>query len=107
MAAADRAGLRADDTDLAYIAIELRDEAGVLGTGADVPVTVRVTGAGVLAGLCSGNPRTAERFDATTTSTFDGRALAIVRPTGAGGITVTVTAEPGGSALVHLVAKRN
>ena len=31
-------------------------------------------------GLCSANPKTAERFDATTWRTFDGRALAVVRP---------------------------
>ena len=44
----------------------------------------RSRGAGVLAGLGSGNPSTAERFDASTWTTFDGRALAIVRPTGPG-----------------------
>ena len=37
-------------------------------------------------------PRTAERFDADTWTTFDGRALAVVRPTGSGPVTVTVTA---------------
>ncbi len=92
-AAADRATVRADDTDLAYVAIELRDASGVLVTGADVPVTVEVSGAGVLAGLGSGNPSTAERFDASTRSTFDGRALAIIRPAGVGTVRVTVTAE--------------
>lgn len=90
-ASVDRASIRADDTDLAYIAIELRDAAGVLVTGADTMVRVEVAGAGVLAGLGSGNPTTAERFDATTRTTFDGRALAIVRPTEAGAITVTVS----------------
>jgi hypothetical protein len=40
VAAADRAALRSDGTDLAYVAIELRDAAGVLATGADRPVTV-------------------------------------------------------------------
>jgi hypothetical protein len=90
-ATADRSSLRADDTDLAYVAIELRDAAGVLATGADRSVTVTVGGAGVLAGLGSGNPKTAERFDSPVRQTFDGRALAIVRPTGVGAITVTVT----------------
>ncbi|PXA68056.1 glycoside hydrolase family 2 TIM barrel-domain containing protein [Cryobacterium arcticum] len=90
-AAADRASIRGDDTDLAYVAIELRDAAGVLVTGADRAVRVTVAGAGLLAGLGSGNPKTAERFDADTRDTFDGRALAIVRPTGTGDITVTVS----------------
>lgn len=101
---ADRTALRADDEDLAFVALELRDAAGVLVTSADVPVTVDVTGAGVLAGLGSGNPKTAERFDAGTRTTFDGRALAVVRPTGAGPIEVAVTAEGFDRATVHLEA---
>ena len=59
---------------------------------ADAEVSVAVAGAGVLAGMCSANPKTAERFDAPTWRTFDGRALAVVRPTGAGPIAVTVSA---------------
>ena len=62
-------------------------------TGADRPVTVQVSGAGEHAGMCSANPRTTERFADTTWRTFDGRALAVVRPTTSGEITVTVSAE--------------
>ena len=89
---ADRTRLRADDADLAFVAIELRDVEGRLATGADRPVTVSVSGAGRLAGMCSANPKTTERFDADTWSTFDGRALAVVRPTGTGPVTVTAEA---------------
>ncbi|AZZ51973.1 glycoside hydrolase family 2 TIM barrel-domain containing protein [Rathayibacter festucae] len=92
-ATADRTSLRADDTDLAYVAIELRDAAGVLFTGADRVVSVAVEGAGVLAGFGSGAPATTERFDATSRTTFDGRALAVVRPTGAGPITLLVSSD--------------
>ena len=105
VATADRTAIRADDTDLAYVAVELRDAAGVLVTGADLPITVTVTGAGVLAGLASGNPSTVERFDATTRTTFDGRALAVVRPTGAGAITVAVTAPGLDDVVVALTAE--
>lgn len=89
----DAATVRADDTDLAYVSIALADAAGTVPTDADRPVTVAVDGPAVLAGLGTGNPRTAERFDATTCTTYDGRALAVVRPTGPGAITVTVTCE--------------
>lgn len=89
---ADRSSLRDDDADLSYIALELVAD-GVLVTVADRPVSVEVSGAGVLAGMCSANPKTAERFADSTWRTFDGRALAVVRPTGAGTITVTCTAE--------------
>jgi beta-galactosidase len=90
-ATVDRSSIRADGSDLAYVAIELRDAAGELFTGSDRSVQVDVAGAGILAGLGSGNPKTAERFDSASRDTFDGRALAIIRPTGPGSITVTVT----------------
>jgi len=57
------------------------------------PVTVQVSGPGVLAGLGSARPRTQEPFGGSRCTTFDGRALAIVRPTGPGEITVHVDAD--------------
>jgi hypothetical protein len=98
---ADRHTLRDDDTDLSYIAIE-HTAGGVLVTGVDRPVTVEVTGAGVLAGMCSANPKTDERFDASTWRTFDGRALAVVRPDGVGTITVTCTTQGYAPVVVEL-----
>lgn len=92
-ATADRTTLRADDTDLAYVAIEWRDELGELVTSADAPVTVTVAGPATLAGMCSARPSTTERFDATTWTTFDGRALAVIRPSGPGQVRVTVTTQ--------------
>ena len=41
----------------------------------------------------SAAPATAESYLDTVHTTFDGRVLAVVRPTGAGTITVTATAE--------------
>ncbi len=101
-AASDRTELRDDDADLAFVAIELRDDDGVLVTQEERTVTVEVTGAGVLAGMCSANPRTEERFTSNTWRTFDGRALAVVRPRGSGEVTVAVTAEGQESAVVNL-----
>ncbi|GAA2760806.1 glycoside hydrolase family 2 TIM barrel-domain containing protein [Actinopolymorpha rutila] len=92
-AAADRTELRYDGTDLAYVSLALTDHEGRLVSGQDRPVTVEVSGAGTLAGMCSANPRTAERFADHTWRTFDGRALAVVRPTAEGPITVTATTE--------------
>ena len=90
---ADRDILRADHRDLAYVTIELRDPDGTLITADDRPVRVAVEGAGVLQGLGTARPVTEERFDADTVTTFEGRALAIIRPTMAGGITVNVASE--------------
>ncbi|GAA1658255.1 glycoside hydrolase family 2 TIM barrel-domain containing protein [Actinoplanes couchii] len=84
----DRNDIRADDTDLAYVTITLQDDDGTLAVDRDVPVTVTVSGAGVLAGLGSGRPDTEEPFGGDTCTTYDGRLLAIVRPTGPGEIIV-------------------
>ncbi|MGK9147153.1 DUF4982 domain-containing protein [Plantibacter flavus] len=90
---ADRRTLRADDGDLAYVGIELRDELGILDTAREVTVTVRVDGAGVLQALASGRPSTDESFTQESWRTYDGRALAIVRPTAVGSISMQVSAE--------------
>lgn len=92
-ARADRQDLRTDGTDLGYVALTLTDENGIVRNGVDRPVTVTVDGPATLQALGSGNPVTTESFSAAAHSTFDGRALAIVRPTGAGEITVTAVAE--------------
>ncbi len=92
-ASADRDRLVADDADLAFISIELRDTAGTLVTSEDRQVAVSVEGAGVLQAFGSARPDNGERYDTDEHTTFDGRALAVVRPTGAGAITVTVTAD--------------
>jgi beta-galactosidase len=93
MAEADRHNLRADDSDLAFIAIELRDTDGNLANAIDRVVSVELTGPGVLQALGNARPVTEERFDSPRHTTFDGRALAVVRPTGIGTITVRITSD--------------
>ncbi|MET0861555.1 MAG: glycoside hydrolase family 2 TIM barrel-domain containing protein [Microbacterium sp.] len=90
---AERTAIAADPDDLAFVEIAIADASGSTFTDADRPATVTVTGPGVLAGFGTGRARTEEPFDGDTVTTYDGRALAIVRPTGAGAITVTVTAD--------------
>ena len=46
-----------------------------------------------LAGLGTGRIRTEESFAGPTVTTYDGRALAIVRPTGPGSAILTVSAD--------------
>jgi beta-galactosidase len=89
----DRAQIAATDRDLAYVDIALVDPDGNLHSSEDRAVTVAVDGPAVLQGLGSGNPCTEETFGATTHETFNGRALAVVRPTGTGTITVIVSAK--------------
>ena len=94
-ASADRSVIRAEDDDLAYITIEFRDADGTLATSTDATVVqVAVEGSAVLQGLGSARPGTEESFlTRRPATTFEGRALAIVRPTGPGEITVTVDCE--------------
>jgi beta-galactosidase len=91
-AVADRTEIRADGADLAYVTVTLEDSAGTVLADADREVTVRVDGPAVLAGFGSAAPATEESYLDAVHATFDGRALAVVRPTGAGAITVTASA---------------
>jgi len=92
-AAVDRAEIRADPNDLAYVTLTLVDDAGALYNTAERCVAVTVDGPGALQGLGSADPSTDESFTGSRSTTFDGRALAVIRPTDAGTITVTATAD--------------
>ncbi len=88
----DRAVVRADESDGAFIDICLVDTVGTVVHGADREVSVDIVGPGELVGLGSGQPSTEESFLDPVHTTFDGRALAVVRPTAAGALTITVSA---------------
>jgi beta-galactosidase len=92
-AAADRAVIGADPEDLAFVTLQLVDYDGVLHVARDRKIGVQVEGPGVLQALGSANPATEEGFTATSCTTFGGRALAIVRPTGPGRIVLRAMAE--------------
>ena len=98
----DRDRIRADDTDLAFVAIALVHDDGSLCHTADRAVTVAIAGPGELLGFGSADPCTEATFGEPTRDTFRGRALAVVRPTGAG--TITVTASAPGCAAREAVA---
>jgi beta-galactosidase len=93
VAISDRDTIRADDHDLAYITVTLRDDQGNIATHRDRLVHLQVGGAGVLAGLGTGRQRTEEPLGASQCTTFDGCAVAIIRPTSPGIITIHVSAE--------------
>ncbi|MFJ7995704.1 glycoside hydrolase family 2 TIM barrel-domain containing protein [Streptomyces sp. NPDC096310] len=91
-AEADRPAITAGVGDLSYVTVTLVDPAGTVHTAADRPVRVDVSGAGTLTGFGSAAPSNEERFDATEHHTYEGRALAVVLPTGPGTIRLTATA---------------
>jgi hypothetical protein len=104
-AVVDRAAIRADDADLAYVALTLQDADGTIALGVDREVTVTVEGPGVLQGFGSAAPSTEESYLDGVHTTFDGRALAVVRPTGSGRITVTASAEGCAPVEVEVAAR--
>ncbi|MCP1133651.1 DUF4982 domain-containing protein [Paenibacillus polysaccharolyticus] len=92
-AVADRTEIEASDRDLAFVMISLEDEHGNLYNTADRKVKVMIEGSGLIQGFGSANPVTEENFFDEEYTTFDGKALAVVRPTGLGSIILTVSAE--------------
>ncbi|MEV4106313.1 DUF4982 domain-containing protein [Nonomuraea sp. NPDC049695] len=88
----DRPVITAGTGDLAYITVTLGDSAGTVHPAADRPMRVDVSGDGTLIGFGSADPTTEERFDAAEHHTYQGRALAVVKPTAPGGIRLVATA---------------
>ncbi|MFS0713933.1 glycoside hydrolase family 2 TIM barrel-domain containing protein [Microbacterium sp. 2P01SA-2] len=81
-----------DRDALAFVALTLEDDGGVVVCDRDVPVTVEVTGSGVLAGIGSGRTDSEESYAGPVFTTFDGRLLAVVKPTGIGTVSVSASA---------------
>ena len=71
--------LKANGESLAYVYAELVDENGNTVPDADVLLTAQVTGAAELMGFGSGQPVTAENYTAGRFTTYQGRALAVLR----------------------------
>jgi beta-galactosidase len=91
-AVADRTSLQSGPCDLAFVDLLITDGQGVLRTARDLEVQVTVSGAGILQALGSAAPLSDEGFTSPSCRTYEGRALAIVRPTGPGDILLTVQA---------------
>lgn len=78
--------------ELIYIPIEIRDGSGTVASDQMVQLEVEVKGA-ELVGFGSANPKPVYNFTGTKTETFQGRALAILKRTGEGDITLNITGE--------------
>lgn len=103
-ASVDRLEVVIGTGDLAYIDLALVDSNGTVFTDARSTVTVRIDGPGYLQGLGNADPKNEGSFVASSHLTYDGRGLAIVRPTGPGEIIVTMSTDDGLRAAVTLDA---
>jgi beta-galactosidase len=102
--ACERSELNAAAGELAFVEIELIDADGTLHTAGDRPLSVEVSGPVILKALGTANPATTEPYDASTVTSFDGRALAIVQPDGSGSIRLRVIASDCSPATITLTA---
>jgi beta-galactosidase len=88
---ADNDMLRPGRKDLSFLRVDVVDENGNFVPDAAVDLEIKVSGAGTLAGVCSGDPASHERENTPFIRTFSGSALAIIQSTsGSGEIRVSV-----------------
>ena len=91
---ADRSKIRKDRNDLSFITVEIMDDAGRPIPDAAIPVHFMVNGPGELAAVENGKPNDVKRFRAPFVTTFNGKALAIIRPLGkTGAVTLEATSS--------------
>ncbi len=101
----DRAELRAGDADLAFVDIDLVDAHGVHATDAETELELEIDGPGHLQGFGSAAPCTEESYLDRRHRSFQGHALAVIRPTAPGTITVTVRAAGLGRSNATIVVR--
>lgn len=87
----DRPVIEASDADLAFVTVTIDDGDGRVHVRGSDELVITVAGPAVLQAVGNGDPRGEYSFAGSTVPTYDGHALAIIRPTGPGEIRVTVT----------------
>jgi beta-galactosidase len=88
---AEQTSVSIDVNDISYVRATVADSSGKVVTGSAAPITFSVTGPGVIVAVDSGS-QDAESFRGNQRKAYQGIAYALVRATGAGGITVTANA---------------
>jgi beta-galactosidase len=92
---ADRASLRLDRNDLAYITLEVLDQSGNVVPDAAAPVSFEISGAAELTATGTANPKDVRSFRQAHPVTYHGKCLAIVRPTGSAGSAILLAKSAG------------
>lgn len=89
---------------IVYVPVTVEDADGVVESNADRTITVRVEGGSLLA-FGSANPCTEESYHTGRFTSYQGRALAVVRAGESG--TLTVSAQDGSSCAQAVIAIRD
>jgi beta-galactosidase len=82
---ADRSELKASRNDLSYVTVEVTDESGNLVPDANLSIQFKVEGVGELAAVENGNPKDMKSFRKPEVTSFKGKCLVILRPSGTAG----------------------
>lgn len=90
---ADRNKLKSDRNDLAFVKIEIVDENGQLVPQDSVKLEIRLSGNGELAASGNANPKDMASVNRTQINTYQGRAQAVIRPSGKGQIKLIVDSK--------------
>ncbi len=91
---ADKTVISADDEELVFVTISMKDKDGNPVENANNRVRVQVSGAGMLAGLDNGDSTDRDQYQTESRQLFSGKLLAVVRSNGAAGeIRVRVSSE--------------
>ena len=87
--------------ELIYLSAVLRDKNNVTVTSADEWLTASVDGADLL-GFGTGDPKPQNNYNEGRARTFMGRAQLVLKKTGSGPITVSISSETGKTAQISL-----
>ena len=101
----DRKSIGTTFDDVANVSIQIVDENGTIVPTAANLLRFSITGPGKILGVDSGNVTSTEPFQASERKAYQGRALAILRATTAGKITLTAKAEGLVPATMDLTAQ--
>ena len=92
---AESKALRPGFDRIGYVRAEVVDAKGVVVPNAAVPLSIRVSGAGQLAAADNGSPTDHTVFTSPERTTWQGRALIMVRATGTSGAITVDASAPG------------
>lgn len=99
--------INAGGDDLAYVAINIEDDKGILKMNTERNISVSVKGAGTLLALGSGNPITEKKFTNESYASWHGRVMAIIKSTDtAGRIQITAAAEGMDDVTAEIISRR-
>jgi beta-galactosidase len=90
---ADRSVIAADRKDLSYVSVTIRDQAGTMVPRSKNLVAFTVSGPGEIVATDNGDATSHASFQSPNIKAYNGLALAIIRATGPGKITVTAKSE--------------